>query len=125
MPRPVKKRQVCAMPEIREFLPCSGQVSETVELGVDEFEAVRLIDYLRLTQDDCAAQMNVARTTVQSVYDSARGKIADAIVNGKRLVITGGSYDICPDSRECCGRNCVRRDCGPCGGAPCRCSRKK
>lgn len=110
MPRPMKKRHVCAMPETREFLPCGERDAGAVELGVDEFECVRLIDYLRLTQDDCAEQMHVARTTVQAVYNTAREKIADALVNGRRLVITGGSYDVCGNS-TCCGKNCVRRNC--------------
>ncbi len=35
--------------------------------------------------------MNIARTTVTAIYDSARKKVADALVNGKRLQITGGS----------------------------------
>jgi len=122
LPRPMKKRQVCALPQTREFLPCGRKCDAVVELGVDEFEALRLIDYLRLTQDDCAAQMNVARTTVQAVYNAAREKVADALVNGKRLVITGGCYNLCADAQDCCGRNCVRRSCetSHCGrGCPC------
>ncbi len=111
MPRPVKKRHICAIPDVKEFLPGSRCCTETVELGLDEFETIRLIDYLCLTQDDCARQMNVARTTVQAVYNTARQKLADALVNGKRLVITGGSYLVCPSSGSCCGRDCVRRDC--------------
>ena len=126
MPRPMKKRHVCALPATREFLPGDGCCKDTVELGVDEFEAIRLIDYLRLTQDDCAAQMNVARTTVQAVYNSAREKISDALVNGKRLIITGGSYDICGDSGTCCGRNCVSRNCEDKGCArKCQCRREQ
>ena len=122
MPRPMKKRQVCAMPETCEFVPCGRKNPEIVELGVDEFETVRLIDYLRLTQDDCAVQMQVASTTVQAVYNAAREKISDALVNGKKLVITGGSYDICADASHCCGKNCVRRNCTRCGcGHSCTC----
>ncbi len=34
--------------------------------------------------------MNVSRTTVTAIYDSARKKIADALVHGKRLLIAGG-----------------------------------
>ena len=126
MPRPVKKRQVCALPETREFLPGNFRSADCVELGVDEFECVRLIDYLRLTQDDCAEQMNVARTTVQAVYNSAREKMADALVNGKKLVITGGSYAVCPRSGSCCGKDCVRRNCAGSGcGQMCQCRKKQ
>lgn len=35
-------------------------------------------------------RMNVSRTTVTAIYNSARKKMADALVNGKRLLIVGG-----------------------------------
>ena len=40
--------------------------------------------------------MNIARTTVTAIYDSARKKVADALVNGKRLLITGGHFEYEP-----------------------------
>ena len=43
-----------------------------------------------LTQEACAVRMNIARTTVTAIYESARRKVADALVHGKRLLITGG-----------------------------------
>lgn len=43
-----------------------------MELSLDEYETLRLIDFLGQTQEECARQMEVARTTVQSMYDSAR-----------------------------------------------------
>ncbi|MEI3340095.1 MAG: DUF134 domain-containing protein [Eubacterium sp.] len=68
-----------------------------------------------MTQEQCAAQMGVARATVTIIYDSARKKIADTIVNGKRLVIEGGNIAICEYAGDCCGKlrktgvQCVRR----------------
>lgn len=122
MARPVKKRNICALPTTREFCPKGGGDGEAVVLGVDEFETVRLIDHLQLTQDECAAQMQVARTTVQAMYNAARVKVADALVNGKRLVITGGSYTLCSRAQNCCGKNCVHCNCACCqGGASCGC----
>ena len=108
MPRPVKVRRVCGMPKVREFMPRAEVCAEIVILSVDEYEVIRLIDSLGYSQKESSEQMGVARTTVQAIYDSARQKIADAIVNGKRLVIDGGSYKICPHSRKCCGKNCRR-----------------
>ncbi|MEG1942493.1 MAG: DUF134 domain-containing protein, partial [Angelakisella sp.] len=84
---------------------------DEVLLAVDEYETIRLIDHLGLTQEECAAQMNVARTTVQAIYDCARRKIADALVTGKRLVIGGGSYDICIHAAKCHGKDCSRQGC--------------
>ena len=61
-------------------------------MSLDEYEAIRLLDHLGLTQEACAVRMGVARTTVTAIYDSARKKLADALVNGKTLQIRGGSY---------------------------------
>ena len=70
--------------------------AESVQMTVDEFEALRLLDDEGLTQEACAARMNIARTTVTSIYDSARKKVADALVHGKRLLITGGRCEFAP-----------------------------
>lgn len=101
MARPTKRRRVCQLPKISEFAPCDDNQKDTVELTIDEYEAIRLIDHLDFTQEECASQLNVARTTVQAIYDSARKKLADVIVNGKCLAIRGGSYDICCHSQKC------------------------
>lgn len=111
MSRPVKKRRICEMPRIKEFIPSGDNDLETVEMTVDEFETIRLIDKLGLSQEDCAVQMDVARTTIQAIYTSARAKLANVIVDGKRLSIVGGSYDICPRSQICCGKDCQRKQC--------------
>ena len=111
MARPTKRRRICGLPPTQSFRPCAGKSLETIELTIDEYEAIRLIDHLDLSQEDCAAQMNVARTTVQAIYDSARRKLADMLVNGKQLNICGGSYDLCPYGETCCGKDCGRRRC--------------
>lgn len=111
MARPFKQRRVCELPATSAFVPNTLGSAETVEMTIDEYEVIRLIDHLKLTQNECAQQMNVARTTVQSIYDSARSKIADAIVNGKKLVIQGGNYSLCSDSSTCCGKDCAKRRC--------------
>lgn len=97
------------MPAIDRFGPLGvGAGSrERVFMTVDEYEAIRLIDLLGFTQEECARQMNIARTTVQSIYAKARSKIADALVNGKVLLIEGGEYRLCDDDNVC-GPNCDR-----------------
>ncbi|HPG92333.1 MAG TPA: DUF134 domain-containing protein [Clostridia bacterium] len=115
MPRPKKWRRVCGLPENNRFGPIGG-AEETQILTVDEYETIRLIDSLGMKQEECAEQMNVARTTVQGIYDNARKKIADAIVNGKNLVIEGGEYTLCQQNRANCGRGCGRRN--RCGNHP-------
>ena len=90
MPRPVRCRRVERMPVFRSFSPDDIVAAESVRMTVDEYEALRLLDDEGLTQEACAARMNVARTTVTAIYDSARRKVADALVHGKRLLIAGG-----------------------------------
>lgn len=90
MARPCKKRWVCGEPRCRRFGPSDVLNTEEVVLNLDEYECIRLIDYEGLEQEQCAAQMGVARTTVQAIYKSAREKLADSIVNAKHLCIEGG-----------------------------------
>lgn len=105
MPRPRKWRRVCAAPRCTQFAPnCIHH--EPVTMTVDEYETLRLIDWEGLTQEQCAKQMEVARTTVQAVYQSARKKLADCIVNGRQLLINGGEYRLCEHQGRRCGVGC-------------------
>lgn len=106
MARPVKTRRICAMPVTDCFGPAREAEGEPINMTLEEYETIRLIDLQGYTQEECAGQMEVARTTVQSVYNSARMKLADALVNGRQLKICGGNYELCPKSHECCGRTC-------------------
>ena len=86
MARPVKVRRISALPESYR------QNGPAIQLGIDEFECIRLIDFCGLSQAECGEQMQVARTTIALIYEHARKKIAEAIVYGRQLEITGGSY---------------------------------
>lgn len=112
MPRPRKFRRICEMPTIAEFGPLSGKVTQEkdVFLTVDEFETLRLIDLEHMTQEECAKQMNIARTTAQKIYNTARTKLAFMLVNGVNLKIQGGDYILCEDVEQGgrCGR-CRRK----------------
>lgn len=115
MPRPRKCRRVCRLPATIEFGPV-GQEAEgqPVLLTIDEFEALRLIDKLGLSQEECSAYMQVARTTVQAIYSSARKKLAEALVDGRRLRIEGGDYRLCEGGEGFCGcGRCHRLDISP------------
>ena len=104
MPRPKKCRKVCQMPQIREFHPLGRACGDpAVILTVDEYEAIRLIDRQGFSQEECSAYMQVARTTVQLIYNSARKKIAEALVEGRVLRIEGGDYQLCSGEEEYCG----------------------
>lgn len=110
MARPKKCKRVCGLPGNDSFGPAGRAQGEMVIMTVEEYETIRLIDWEELTQQQCCQQMEVARTTVQAIYESARKKLADCLVNGKQLQIQGGSYRLC--GKECggCGhKRCWKR----------------
>ncbi len=109
MPRPHKPRKVCQMPLYKGFAPIRQdpmKKDETVILTVDEFETIRLIDYEKMTQEECARQMGIARSTVQNIYDSSRHKLAVMLVTGADMNISGGSFSLCEERRQ--GKPCGR-----------------
>jgi len=111
MPRPMKWRKVCCMPENKKFGPVgskAGQISY-INMTVDEYETIRLIDLEGFTQEECAGQMNVARTTIQKIYIEARKKLAESLVEGRTLFIEGGEYRLCEQNGNGCGRGCRRQ----------------
>lgn len=110
MARPRKRRRVCGIPENNRFGPLNPSISHgnIVNMTIDEYETIRLIDLEGFTQKECADQMNVARTTVQGIYVEARKKLADSLVNSKVLSIEGGEYKICDGSGDGCGNRCHR-----------------
>lgn len=94
MPRPQKTRTVCFEKEIH-YGPKFQHAKGSVHMTIEEFETIRLIDYEKLSQQECSELMHVSRTTVQSIYDTARYKIADAMMNEKIINIRGGNYQLC------------------------------
>ncbi len=110
MARPCKKRRICSLPKYQKFYPLDKKSDlipkSSVYLSLDEFECIRLIDYEGLDQEQCARQMGVARTTIQAIYKSSREKIADSLVNGKLLHITGGEVCFCETNEHCKKRHC-------------------
>lgn len=103
MPRPRKWRKVCCLPESNLFGPLNGPVGEPyVAMSVDEYEAIRLIDLENFTQEECADQMNIARTTAQRIYADGRRKLAESLVHGKVLRIEGGEYRLCEGLEDTC-----------------------
>ena len=110
MPRPCKKRRICGMPVHNRFGP-KGIANITddkiVNMTLDEFECVRLIDHEGMTQEECAAQMDVARSTVQAIYGSARAKLAECVVEGKDIILEGGDYFVDEGGQGCQDRKSV------------------
>ena len=109
MARPRRCRRVCTEPDYSSFAPDGIPCGERVTLAVEEYEVIRLIDLEKLTHEQCAKQMDISRTTVTEIYESAREKIADCIVNGRPMEISGGSYRLCDGSAvHFCRKKCRR-----------------
>lgn len=105
MARPTRCRKICTEPAYDSFRPDGLLTGEKVVMTLDEYETIRLIDLEKRTHEQCAAQMGISRTTVTEIYESARYKLANSIVNGKRLYISGGHYQLCDGSTlSCCNK---------------------
>ena len=103
MSRPVKCRNVCHFPNVLEFFPTGDYIKKTpIVLSIDEYETIRLLDKKGYSQEQCAVSMQIARTTVQRIYEIARKKIADALIDGHPLRIEGGDFRICDGQRSNC-----------------------
>lgn len=116
--RPFKLRCICSVPRYTCFAPESGEASDTVQIGFDEYEALRLMDYVHLSQAQCAARMGVSRATVARMYERARQSVAEALVLGKRLKIAGGDVIVCEKMKPECANEplCCHRQCNDLNG---------
>ena len=101
MPRPQRCRRICALPEHTRFIPEGCTDTECITLSLDEYEAIRLMDREGLTHEQCAEVMQVGRTTATEIYASARRKLAELIVDGRALMIGGGSVRVCDHQSPC------------------------
>ncbi len=93
MARPQNKRIVYEPPIFTHFKPVGVRVSSLaqVQLALDEFEAFRLVDYNGLSHAEAADEMEISRSTFTRLIEKTRRKIADFLIHGKVLTITGGN----------------------------------
>ncbi len=96
MPRPRHCRRVAHLPQSNYYKPRGIPLSalQQVTLTVDELEAIRLADFEGMYQEDAAKKMNISRQTFGRIIESAHRKIADALTNGKALLIEGGPIEL-------------------------------
>lgn len=92
MPRSRKCRFVDSPPSVTVFKPggVPAHSLQAVEIGLDELEALRLADQQGLYQDAAAARMGISRPTFSRLIETARRKVADALLGGKMIVFQGG-----------------------------------
>jgi len=94
--RPKKTRLIRSKPKERLFKPVCGSLKDLKEvvLSLDELEVLRLSSLDSLDQNKISKRINVHRSTVSRILNSAHYKIADALVNIKKIKIEGGSCKI-------------------------------
>ena len=125
--RPTSCRSIHELPKITCFMPdgLPPDGLQSVVMTVDELEAIRLADKEGLYQADAAIRMSVSRPTFGRILESAHKKVAESLVDGKKLCIHGGVIrslcDTIPSSRpdicicpECSAEHPHKR------GEPCR-----
>jgi uncharacterized protein len=94
------KRRVSCFPKATYFKPREIPLCclEIINLSIEELEAIRLCDLIQVEQNEAADRMGVSRKTFWKDLKKARQKLADALVNGKAIEISGGEY---VNSGEC------------------------
>jgi len=92
MPRPRKLRFVYQPPIYTSFKPMGVRINELeqVSLSLDEFEAIRLTDYLGKEHSEAADEMEISRSTFTRLIEKARNKVAAFLIEGRHLYIEGG-----------------------------------
>ncbi len=96
MPRVKILRILDELPIIKGFRPIwfKTNVRQAVIMKLEEYEAIRLIDYEKQNHEQAATAMNVSRPTVTRIYEKARLQIATALVEGRSLLIEGGDVEV-------------------------------
>ena len=85
------RRWVEMLPRVTSFYPNVAHAGIVI-LRIEEIEAIRLVDFLGMTQQEAAARIGISQTSLWNDLKAARFKIADAIINGKAIQIEGGNY---------------------------------
>jgi predicted DNA-binding protein (UPF0251 family) len=107
MGRPKKNRLVKSPPSNCSFKPVGTPASglSLVNLSLDEYEAIRLADYLSLGHAEAAEEMEISRSTFTRLIERARKKMAEFLIEGRLLQIEGGNIHFKGNRIQCsdCG----------------------
>ncbi len=108
MARTRNNRVVLQPPRIKGFHPIGNYRQEmaVTNLFLEEYESIRLLDYDALSQVEAAQIMQVSRPTLTRIYQSARAKIAKALVEGTMITIEGGHAIFSEAWNDCPHCNC-------------------
>ncbi len=96
MPNRVRNRKIMMPPPMDGYKPFGIPLRqlESVTLLFEEFEAIRLVDYEDLSQEEAAEKMDISRPTFTRLINQARKKVAKAFVESRAILMEGGNYVI-------------------------------
>lgn len=87
MARTKQTRKISCTPVCELFGPLGTNGNDAIELGIDEYEAIRLYDYNGLSMIEAAKKMKISAPTFCRILKSANKKIADALIHHKNIKI--------------------------------------
>jgi len=101
-----RPRKILSPPLVKGFKPYgmdadAKQSAGSVNLLMEEYEALRLCDYDRLNHHQASMMMDVSRPTFTRIYAAALQKVATAFVEGRQIAIEGGKVYFDSDWHEC------------------------
>jgi predicted DNA-binding protein (UPF0251 family) len=102
-----RKRRISQPPNVLSFKP-SGiprRMLKSLVINIDEYEAIRLADYEGMEHEQAAERMAISRPTFTRLIEKARNKIAQAMIEGMELIVSGGNIEFVNILRRC-------QDCG-------------
>jgi len=102
MPRGRKRihRRIAREPFIDYFKPVGVPLrsleseDKENELSYEEYEVLRLIDYLGKSQTEAGESMGISQPSISRILTSARKKVAEVIIEGYALKIIRGKTPI-------------------------------
>jgi len=95
MARPKSLRKVVKPPGFKGYRPYghTNKSGGPVELLYEEYEAMKLADYDLMTHLEASKIMGVSRATFARIYERARRKMAQALVEVKEIKsVYGGAW---------------------------------
>lgn len=103
MARKKKCRNLRGAPCCNGFKPMGipSQFLQKITITLDELESIRLADYENLDHEEASGKLGVSRPVFTRLVDTARKKVAKALIEGQEIIIEGGDYHFHKKSFRC------------------------
>jgi predicted DNA-binding protein (UPF0251 family) len=94
MARPTKKRRIRCNPAAYYFKPRGIPLYQLQEVVMksDKLETIRLADLEGFAHKEASVKMKISRATFGRIVKKAQNKLADAVLNGKAVMISEDEF---------------------------------